>query len=836
MMNQPMLGAESTPYPYKTFTAVQPELFFSEYIEGSSLNKALEIVNLGSQSVDLAAHSYVISVYSNGATSPSLSVTLSGSIAPGDVFVIAHPDADSALTEVSDQQAYLNFNGNDAVVFFKNGEVIDAIGQVGVNPGSEWGTGDTSTANNTLRRLLSVTMGDTNADDAFDPSLEWEGFPNNTFDHFGIYGDGDSGEPEEPGEEFGACFDSATFISAVQGSGSASPLTGQSVIVEGVVTSVQPDLGGFFMQEEDSEHDADPLTSEGIFVEISAPPAGLQPSDVVRVSGTVGEQFGRTQLASITDSAICGTASVTPVVISLPQQNADDFEAVEGMLVESNATWTISDTYSFVRYGEILVSNGRLYNPTQLFDAGSQDAIEYAEFNARNQLIIDDNRDGSDNANPMLSIGDVAPYNPLRSGDSVTYVQGIMDYGYSAYRIRPVSDVAVVNTNVREEAPVIAEGNLKIASFNVLNLFNGDGTGSGFPTSRGADNYDEYQRQLAKIVKAIVAIDADVLGLMEIENDGFASTSAIAQLVDAINEEMGAGTYDYISVGSSIGTDEIAVGMIYKPAAVSPEGAPQLLDSTNSIVDTDGPLFDDSRNRPSLAQSFVHTASGQTIVVDVNHLKSKGSGCGAGDDDTTTGQGNCNGTRTRAAQALAVWLNDTFTDLPVVVLGDLNSYGMEDPIQVLTQAGYTDTATTILGDTAYSYTYDGLVGSLDYQLVNPAMSEWLVDATEWHINADELSLFDYNEEYKDASMLNELVFRASDHDPVVATYQLDIAPVTGDMDGDGDVDLLDIRAFQMAIVRRQPLSMEYDFNNDGSINMRDLVAMRALCTRQACRP
>ena len=826
----------TTPYPYKSFTAVQPELFFSEYTEGSGFNKALEIVNLGSQSVDLSAHSYVISVYSNGGNSPSFSVTLSGSIAPGDVFVVSHPDADAPLPEVSDQEASLNFNGDDAIVFFKDGEVIDAIGQVGVDPGSEWGTGDTSTKDNTLRRLLSVTTGDTNADDTFDPSLEWQGFANNTLDHFGIYGNGDPGDPGEPGEEFGACYDSATYISAVQGNADTSPLSGQTVIVEGVVTAVFPDLGGFFMQEEDADHDADPQTSEGLFVELADLPSGLQASDVVRVQGSVEEQYGRTILSTVTESAICGTGAVTATVISLPQDSIDGFEAVENMLVVNDTSWDISDTYSFIRYGEILVSNGRLYNPTQLFDAGSQDAVDYAEFNARNQLIIDDNRDGSDNAAPLLSIGDVGPYNPLRSGDSVTRVEGIMDYGYSAYRIRPVTDVTVVNTNVRNDAPVIADGNLRVASFNVLNLFNGNGDGSGFPTSRGADSFSEYERQLAKIVNAIVAIDADVLGLMEIENDGYASTSAIAQLVAAINAQMGAGTYEYISVGNGIGTDEIAVGIIYKPAVVTPEGAPELLTSANSIVDTDGPLFDDSRNRPSLAQAFVHSETRQTIVVDVNHLKSKGSSCGSGDDDTSTGQGNCNLTRTRAAQALVVWLNDTFPDMPFTVLGDLNSYGMEDPIQALTEAGLTDTARTILGDTAYSYTFDGLVGSLDYQLVNAAMGEWLVDATEWHINADELSILDYNEEYKTADFLNELVFRASDHDPVVATYQLDMAPLPGDMDGDFDVDMLDIRAFQMAIVRRQPLGSEYDFNNDGRVNMRDLVAMRALCTRRGCRP
>ena len=193
-------------------------------------------------------------------------------------------------------------------------------------------------------------------------------------------------------------------------------------------------------------------------------------------------------------------------------------------------------------------------------------------------------------------------------------------------------------------------GNLKVASFNVLNFFNGNGLGGGFPTARGANTQFELDRQKAKEVSALSAMNADIVGLMEIENDA-GPNSALAELVAALNAAMGAGTYAYVDTGV-IGTDEIKVALIYKPAAVTPVGAFALL---TSAVD---PRFIDTRNRPTLAQTFQHASSGQKLTVAVNHLKSKGSACGAGDPTPRDGSGNCNGTRTEAAAALADWLAD----------------------------------------------------------------------------------------------------------------------------------------------------------------------------------
>ncbi len=152
-------------------------LFFSEYIEGTSNNRALEIYNGTGAPVSLDGASYNIQMFFNGATSPGRTEFLSGTVADGDVFVIALATANASILAQADQLSTATwYNGNDALVLRRGTVVLDVIGQVGVNPGTEWGTDLTSTADNTLRRKASVCTGDTNASDAFDPSVEWDGF------------------------------------------------------------------------------------------------------------------------------------------------------------------------------------------------------------------------------------------------------------------------------------------------------------------------------------------------------------------------------------------------------------------------------------------------------------------------------------------------------------------------------------------------------------------------------------------------------------------------------------------------------------------------------------
>ena len=153
-------------------------LFFSEYVEGSSNNKALEIYNAGAGPVLLS--SCEVRVYPNGATAPNASLSLAAvELAAGDVWVVCHPSFDPLLNpgDFCDETLSLGYNGDDAVALNCQGTMMDIIGQIGVDPGAEW-LGSTSvpaigTQNDTLVRNCSVTEGDANGDDAFDPDAEW---------------------------------------------------------------------------------------------------------------------------------------------------------------------------------------------------------------------------------------------------------------------------------------------------------------------------------------------------------------------------------------------------------------------------------------------------------------------------------------------------------------------------------------------------------------------------------------------------------------------------------------------------------------------------------------
>ncbi|MCI4062895.1 lamin tail domain-containing protein [Micromonospora sp. R77] len=180
-------------------SAAPTDLFISEYVEGSSNNKAIELFNGTGAPVDLTAGGYQLQFFFNGATT-STNVALSGTVAAGDVFVFAASSAAPAILAQADQTYGSSlFNGDDAIVLRKGTTVLDSIGQVGVDPGTEWGTGLTSTADNTLRRLASVSSGDTDPSDAFDPAAQWAGFATDTFDGLGSHSvDGGGGPVDQP--------------------------------------------------------------------------------------------------------------------------------------------------------------------------------------------------------------------------------------------------------------------------------------------------------------------------------------------------------------------------------------------------------------------------------------------------------------------------------------------------------------------------------------------------------------------------------------------------------------------------------------------------------------
>ena len=764
------------------------DLFISEYVEGSSFNKAIEISNSTGAPIDLAAGGYTLELYSNGSPTVSQSVALTGTIAAGDVFVAANERAAQAILDQADliSNAVINFNGDDAVVLRKNGAVIDAFGQIGFRPAGEWPGGG---ADDTLRRKSGFCSGDTNAFDAFDASIEWDSFPVNTFDGLGAH-DGNCGTPPPPPPPPLTCEAplDVTLISEVQGDGPTSPLVGQTVVVDAVVTAIFPGLQGFYLQEEPGDSDDDPATSEGIFVFRGTLPDGVGVNDVVRVEATVGEfvtSGGASSLTQLTRSTVVDCdlppVTITPTEIELPRTEPGDLEPFEGMLVTLPQSLVISEYFNFDRFGEVVLTSERQLTPTAEFEPGPA-AVQAALENSLDRITVDDGR-STQNPDPAIHPGNGDVFdldNLFRGGDLVTGITGVIDHTFGLYRLQPTAYGTFTEANPRPAAPDPVGGNVQVASFNVLNYFTtiddsgpicGPAANQG---CRGADTPEELVRQRDKIVSAITAIDADVVGLIEIENH--VDDAAVTDLVASLNAVPGAGPYAAIETGP-IGGDAIKVALIHQPASVTPVGDFAVLDSS---VD---PRFIDTLNRPVLAQTYRDNTTGGVFTVAVNHLKSKGSSCASiGDPNTGDGSGNCNGTRTAAAEALVDWLATDPTgseDPDMLIIGDLNAYDKETPIDAIvagaddvtgTGDDYTDLVARFLGEDTYSFVFDGQVGYLDHALANAAMLDQVTGATVWLINADEPDLIDYDTTFKQPAqqaIYAPDAYRSSDHDPVI---------------------------------------------------------------------
>ncbi|WP_333795725.1 ExeM/NucH family extracellular endonuclease [Rheinheimera sp.] len=824
--------------------ALQAEPFFSEYVEGTSNNKALEIYNPADTPLDLSGYS--IKVFSNGAVTAGKTINLSGQVAAKSVLVLVDTSAEQALKDKQTSASLTlgsgNFNGDDAVALYKGSTLLDVIGQIGVDPGTSWGS-TVKTLDTTLVRKSSIGKGDTIADDAFDPALEWDGFPVNTYSNLGSHAGGSGGgtepEPEEPvpTPSLGNCGDAATKISLIQGATAVSPEVGKTHVVEAVVTQILPTANGFFVQEETADQDADANTSEAIFIYNSGVTDYPQPGQKIRVQGVVEEFFTKTQLKRSTALRDCGVGeTIAALNVTLPVSDLNLWESMESMQVEFSQSLTVVDTYNLGTYGELTLASERLFTPTNLYRPGSAEAVALSDQNRRNKIVLDDLQNGKNPANIIYPAPGLTMQNPVRSGDSFSNLRGTLDYSFSAWRLLPTSAPQLLTTNPRtEQAPLKNTGTLKVASFNVLNYFNGDGAGAGFPTSRGASSFAEFERQSDKVIAALAALDADVVGLMEIENDGYGSSSAIVDLVSKLNQRMGGTVYQFVQVPglTQLGTDEIAVGLIYKTAKVAPLGAAV---TTSSGVFARG-------NRQPLVQSFKQLANNEVFTLAVNHFKSKGS-CPSGttspDRDLKDGQSCWNATRVQAATELMAWLATNPTgsaDKDVLVIGDLNSYAKEDPIHAFVSNGFIDLVGKYQGSHGYGYVFSGESGYLDHALASTNLSSQVTYATEWHINADEPILFDYNVENKTLQQQNDLYqptqFRSSDHDPVVIELALK-TDNPADFDKDGDVDNQDITLFNNLLRSGAVLPLIYDFNKDGKVNLLDARAMTALCTYARC--
>ncbi|HEM47137.1 MAG TPA: ExeM/NucH family extracellular endonuclease, partial [Alphaproteobacteria bacterium] len=440
------------------------------------------------------------------------------------------------------------------------------------------------------------------------------------------------------------------------------------------------------------------------------------------------------------------------------------WERFEGMAVRLEGPLIVVDQYAAGRFGEVqLAAGGRPPAATQQAPPGEA-AVAWHAADERRLVLLDD---GSASVEP-----DPWPYLltdegwPLRLGDRVPSLEGVLDFAYGRFRIQPTARPRLQAASFAPPPPG-PSGALRIVAWNVANLFNGDGRGGGFPT-RGAASPTEYARQLAKIAATLAALGADVLALVEVENDGTGEGSTLADLAAAVHALAPHLDYAVVDPGASLGGHPIAVALLHRADSIAAAGPPAVLDEHAD------PGFDATRNRPSLAQTFRHRSSGARLTVVVNHLKSKGSSCAAaGDPDTGDGQGDCNETRRLAARALADWIARDPTasgGAPVLIVGDLNAYPLEDPLAELAAAGFVDLIARFDSPEAYSFVFDGRAGRLDHALASPSLLPWVLGAAVWNVNTDESPALGC-EEHNPPGLYRADPLRASDHDPVVVALR-----------------------------------------------------------------
>ncbi|MDF2154705.1 ExeM/NucH family extracellular endonuclease [Vibrio sp. CAU 1672] len=867
-------------------------IIISEYVEGGvsnyATNSAIEITNTGITDFTFNGdYALYFSSYKNKVVLPDGSTpVLDGVTVPanGSIVIINSDATDSLQSAISDngitpiiagsfsQVKYnaLNFNGGEAVWIAKSADADDIHDIIGKNS-DNWG------ANVTYRRT----------NDTLTPSAEfnskgWVEHPVDTYD--------DLGKPtfEEPPLSTTPCTDaeglSTKYIGEVQGTGYSSPLIAEGqyesedeYLVRGTVSAIGTSLvKGFYLYDDNA--DGEVRSSDGIFVKTSGEVAESMIGQQVCVRAKVKEDYGMTTLIPTNNIwEVENTSQVAPTPVELVRIDSDDenfrstLERLEGMPVklvkdmdaaeEGEQNMRVSRSFSFdyssYRNNMVLAYKRPNPQPNQDHVAGSDESYAQSAENKDFRIFVDSDAKAPNGQIPYYPDFFADPKNNyIRINDTVTGLEGVLHYSHKEFRLIPTNNVdknAFTHNTDRTKAPEINETNdaypatdsfsIKVATQNVLNYFNSPfgGSDNSFGDNRGAESQQEFERQQAKIVEAIYGLDADIVGLMEVENNGFGDFSAINELLAAINAKYYDEDYGdrnkqnsihnrYVFVGfdkngdtilddqDTVGSDAITTGIIYRPSKVSvingkvipmpAQHAPMIVDENGTpLLDKKGELLEsgDNYQRNTVAATFQVLNTGKRLTVAVNHLKSKGSTCWddfegtkAVDNDF---QGSCENFRVAAAYHLGEELAKIGGDR--VVLGDMNSYAKEDPMLVLTSnptgkelkaAGYTFigkqpqfgpegkviTKTygylnavdhmTAEGETSWSYSYNDEVGSLDHLLLSGSLEKRLVDAVDWHINAPESTLYDYNNRYKggDENEPNPFYaqdpYRSSDHD------------------------------------------------------------------------
>jgi len=427
---------------------------------------------------------------------------------------------------------------------------------------------------------------------------------------------------------------------------------------------------------------------------------------------------------------------------------------LNGQEVIFSCPLVVTKTYYTAPSGDITLSPERLYNPTEVVSPGTEAnnlAATYAQLTltlkSSSYTYTDDNH-------------------TLRTGSVVNGLRGTLSYSNSKYSLVPTVR-PVFAGNERTTAPGnVGTCNLKVASFNIEYYI---ASPTQWGTGYGAANQQQFDRQHSKVLAALKGLDADVYALCEV-GEGSASVN---DLVNGLNALTSSNDYAYVEDNNTTESTYTKNVFIYNKTKVTPY---------RSIY----PFGSGGYRLRQVAQAFDLKSNGERIIIAVNHLKAK-SGSGTGSDaDLGDGQGSYNYTRVNQAQNLVNNLNTLttyYSDPDVLVVGDMNSYSMEDPIKVYTTNGLINELKRY-SPSDYSYVYSGNVGYLDHSLATTSLSQQITGVRPWHINADEPSYF----EYTYTTYYSADPYRCSDHDPVVTGLNLGTysTGISGTLSEDGD--------------------------------------------------
>jgi len=535
-------------------------------------------------------------------------------------------------------------------------------------------------------------------------------------------------------------------IPQIQGTSTSSPYVSQLITTTGIVTAKfigSGKIGGFFLQ--DATGDGNPLTSDGIFVSTTID--NMTVGDKVEITATVSEYSSRTQLGTVTKTAILSSNNPLPTTKVIYNASNWSWEQYEGMLLDFDQTLYVTNNYSLQSSGQLTLNPTRKYSPTNQCLPGTADYAAYVLSNSKAQLTLDDGITSSGYTPIQFADGT----GTRRTGERVSNLLAVVDYNGSKNVLYPAK-IPTFYGNPRPTAPAdLGNYNLKVCGFN-LEIYLADSYGQGY----GPNSIAEASRQHTKIVSALLAIDADIYGLIEIQ----IGQDALTKLVNALNAATVSGRYAFVNDGTTnTGSTFTKAAFVYRTDKVTPY---------LNLKNNDSPT---PANRKKM-QAFTMKSNGERFIYSINHLKAK-SGCSSAtgaDVDKGDGQSCYNATRVAEANSTLNFMNSNktyYNDTDVLVMGDLNAYGKEDPIQTLIKGDLIDMHRAFHADSAYSYMYNGEAGYLDHALASVSMAAQITGVSVFHINSDEPTMFEYA-----GSNYQPNMYRSSDHDPVVVGLSL----------------------------------------------------------------